>query len=623
MRTSEPKKLPAWFALAYHAGVAVLRLDSGDGRQDRAAEWRALAAVMADLDIDPAVNGIVLTGAATFAERDPATGTILSVIAGCAVPVVAAISGAAIGSGLDLALACRHRVAAAGAQFALPGIRHGRLPSNGTVERLASLLPLPQAADMLAFGTALPAEAAMQCGLIDAVARGPVLGAAIAFLRRSDDGKIERRRRTLSPGHGPRQFAELRAQVQRRAPGQVGPLAAIEALEHTYALPADQSLRATERVAQQLAGSEQAIAIRMAVAVEARTLRAMPDKAAHGIGSACLIELGAAGTELAAALARAGVDVTIVAEPVATQGVDLVIAGAGATAAQWQAVLTRCAADTVVAANPFADVPSGIDPDRLATLHAYAPGGRVRLVELGAAGPAERTLWTLMQGAGLAVLRRGRDPGGVLVDRLRWPLLREAIHLLDEGATPRQIDTALLNFGFTAAPFASLDREGLASFVEACVERRYGGPAWLRFSPTLDMMLEAERFGVDAGRGWYRYEPGSRTPLPDPHIDLLLRDSALAQWLRRREIADAEIVERCLIAAIGEAYAALDDTAAPDASTIDAIWTGIIGFPRWRGGLLLHARSMGLAEVAAAIRRTNELRGTLPPPPASLVPPGA
>ena len=631
-----PPTLPAWLRFTRRADTAIVHVGKHSRPRAQHTGPHILSVLLSTLDSDLATRAIVLTGKCAFADCEAWPADVLEAVAACERPTVAAIPGDATGPGLALALACGMRVAMPTARFALPGIRGGGLPASRTIARLARLVALPDAVELMAFGAMLSADKALACGLLDIIAPGPLLASAVALGQRGDA-------RRPTPFR-PRRSTELRTQIQRRAPGQQAPLAALEALEHALAAP-NGSEAAIDRVRRGFVASEQGRAIRAAVGAEARILWAVPAEARPAIGSALLLEWGASAFTLGASLARAGVDVTIanegpgdlasldaaLAQTFVTSrhaprrirfgapsgGVDLILAGPGTTAAQWRDVRASLDQTTRVLADPLAPC-SGIEPSRCASMHIFAPGGRTRLIELGD-GPAGHRVPALIHGMGLKLLQRPPGARGILVERLRWPMLREAIHLLDEGATPRQVDTALLSFGFTAAPFAALDREGLAAFAAGCVDGDHAGPAWHRFSPTLDMMLDDGRLGVQHGLGWYRYEPGGRTPVPAPELDLLLRSSALAQRLRRRDILDAEIVERCLAAAINEAFAVLHEGEVEDEDVIDAVWTGVIGFPRWRGGLLRHARQIGLASIATLVARVHDTHGTIAPPHARLI----
>ncbi len=416
---------------------------------------------------EEAVDGrVVLTGPRLFVGRDeaagewPDIGALVTALGGPGAPVVAAIPGLATGIGLEVALACAARVATAGGRFALPEVTRGQLPVNGAVERLPGLIGLAPAVEMIAFGTALPAATALRVGLVDAIAEpgGLERAAAGLALGARAERKIEG-------------FVELRAAVLRRAPGQAAPLAAVHALDQARRPPLYRSLAQTRRLAQALAGSP-----------EARALR-------------------------------------------------------------------------------------------------YAAGNR---------GSAE----------GAA--------------RLRWGLLRAGIHLLDAGASPLAVDRALLGFGFTVPPFATADREGLPAVIAACVDPC--ARPWHLYSPTLDLLVDAGRTGLAAGRGWYRYGVPARQPQHDPELDRLLDESARARQQRRREIASADIVAECLAALLAVADEMLADGSVADGRAVDALSVAAVGFPRWRGGLWYFLAESGFAPHVARLAALHAARGVVPAP---------
>jgi enoyl-CoA hydratase/carnithine racemase/3-hydroxyacyl-CoA dehydrogenase len=395
---------------------------------------------------DARARVVVLTGPLLFAEGAPgglpALCGLLEAVGGAGTPVVAAIPGEAMGSGLELALACHARAAAPGAVLGFPGVRQGVLPVNGGAGRLARLLAPEAALEMLGFGAAVPAGVALRLGLVDAVAEDPV-----AALPGAAGVKVAGR---FDP-------AALEAVLRRRAPGEAAPRAALQALAHAVAMPAQRALAETRQLAVALAASPQGRALRHA------------------------------------ALAEAAV--------------------------------------------------------------AQADGGR-----------------------------------------LRWALLREAIHLVDEGAGPEAVDLALRRFGFTTPPLAACDRDGLEAVARDCVDAR--ADAWIRYSPLLDLLIDAGRTGRAAGAGWYRYVAGQVRPLPDPALLPLLAESAAAGCRRRRAVAEEEIVGRCLAALAGEAAALVGEGHA--ALAVDGLSLAL-GFPRWRGGIWHHVREAGAAGFAARL----------------------
>ena len=220
----------------------------------------------------------------------------------------------------------------------------------------------------------------------------------------------------------------------------------------------------------------------------------------------------------------------------------------------------------------------------LAALHAISQA-RTLPFQRGLA-ETRRLARALHNSAQGAALRHAADCDGASSEpsttthRLRWGLLREAIHLVDDGASPQAVDLALRGFGFGTPPLAAADRDGIDAVVRNCVDTQ--ADVWVRYSPTLDLMLDAGRTGRATGLGWYRYNVNTCQPLPDPALDPLLVESARAGQRRRRPVSSAEIVTRSLAAAVAMAATLCDEGVAGTA--IDAI-SLTLGFPRWRGGL--------------------------------------
>jgi len=196
-----------------------------------------------------------------------------------------------------------------------------------------------------------------------------------------------------------------------------------------------------------------------------------------------------------------------------------------------------------------------------------------------------------------------------LARQLRWPLLREAIHLLDEGATPGQVDRCLTAFGFAEGPFTQSDRLGLdAVFLDAPTP---GSPGpWLSYSPTLDLMVDAQRLG-GAAPGWFRQDDNGAGPRTfDPVVAQLLQGSATFQRLPRHPVADEGVAERCLLAAINGSAEVLQDQADLTPALLDAVWTTVLGFPVWKGGPLRCADRMGLDRVVDGLGALLARRNT-------------
>ncbi|QET06339.1 3-hydroxyacyl-CoA dehydrogenase [Cupriavidus pauculus] len=186
---------------------------------------------------------------------------------------------------------------------------------------------------------------------------------------------------------------------------------------------------------------------------------------------------------------------------------------------------------------------------------------------------------------------------GFVGNRMLTPYWREAGFLLEEGASPEQVDRALTGFGMAMGPLAMADLAGMD--INWATRKRLAPtrPAHLRYSKVADRICELGRFGQKTQGGYYRYEPGSRTPIPDPLVDALIADCAREAGIARRAISDEEIVERSMLALINEGAMILDEGIARRASDIDVVYVHGYGFPAWRGGPMFHAETLGLAHV--------------------------
>ena len=243
-------------------------------------------------------------------------------------------------------------------------------------------------------------------------------------------------------------------------------------------------------------------------------------------------------------------------------------------------------------------------PRQVVGLHFFSPANVMRLVEI----VRGRETSAPVLATALAFARRLGKVGvvvgnafGFVGNRMFYAYGRENQLLLLEGAAPEDIDRALQEFGMAMGPNAVGDLAGLDIGYKARRElkTRPTDPRWFRVS---DALVEQGRLGQKTGRGFYRYESGSRTPLPDPEVTALIRAEADRLGIGQRRITDEEIVERCTLALVNEGARILGEGLALRSSDIDVIWALGYGFPRHRGGPMFHADTVGLAAVRAAIR---------------------
>ena len=587
-------------------------------------------------------------------------------------PVVAAIHGVAAGGGLEVALACHARIVAPGTRLGLPEVTLGIVPGAGGTQRLPRLIGVEAALDVIVGGKLLPAERALAIGIADELADGDVLETAIARARQlASDGAPLRRASALDDrlaearAH-PKVFDAFRKKMAKRARGFEAPYACVECVQHAVAFPYAEGMAAERRVFERLRASDQSAAQRHAFFAE-REATKIPDVPGEtqplAIEQAAVIGCGTMGGGIAMTFANAGIPVTIidVSEEALDKGLAVVAKNYAATVSKGrlsqgemdarlaciagsvgyedvrgadivvEAVFERmdlkqeifrqldavCKPDAVLATNTstldvneIAAVTSR--PESVIGTHFFSPANVMRLMEnVRGVRSSARTIATVMQ------LAKRLGKVGVLVgvcdgfvgNRMLAPYLREAEFLLEEGALPQQIDRVIYEFGLPMGPFQMSDLAG--NDVSWFIRQRQAAtrPAHLRYSVVADRICEQGRFGQKTGAGWYRYEPGNRTPVPDPIVESVIAEAAAEAGIARRTISDDEIVPRCLYPLVNEGAKILDEGIALRAGDIDVVWMHGYGFPRYRGGPLFWADLVGLRTIYDTMSRLHDEHG--------------
>jgi 3-hydroxyacyl-CoA dehydrogenase len=185
---------------------------------------------------------------------------------------------------------------------------------------------------------------------------------------------------------------------------------------------------------------------------------------------------------------------------------------------------------------------------------------------------------------------------GFVGNRMMFPYMYEAQFLVEDGATPEQVDRALTDFGMAMGMFAVDDMAGLDVAWRVRKELNQFSTPGDRKPLVADTLCEMGRFGQKTGKGWYLYGD-DRKPSPDPEVLALIERAASAAGIRRRPIGNEEIIERTIYALINEGARVLEEGYASRAADIDVIYTNGYGFPAWRGGPMFYADRVGLEKV--------------------------
>lgn len=634
---------------------------------------------------DPAVKAFILKGGGnTFIAgadirefgkpKQPGVPTLfelLPMLEGSSKPVIAAVHGAALGGGLEVALACHFRCAAPEAKLGLPEVRLGLLPGGGGTQRLPRLIGVEPALDLILSGEHISAARALSLGVIDEVLNGEFLSAVLDFANRVvSEGRpprvISRMTAVLNPASPPDYFNGVRKSLEKKARGYLAPFLIVDCVEAAVKLPFGEGRTKERELFKQCVESRQSKALRHVFFAE-REAGKIPDvpkdTPTKTIKSAGVIGAGTMGGGIAMNFANAGIPVQLIersqelldkgleviwknyANSVKKGGlsqsemdkrmglivgstsydalgdVDVAVEAAfeemGVKREIFQALDRTCKAGAILATNT-----STLDVNEIAAvtgrpedvigLHFFSPANVMRLLEVvRGAKSSKETVATSMK------LAKTLNKLGVLVgvcdgfvgNRMVAKYTREAHFLLEEGTLPQQVDRALYDFGMAMGPFAMGDLAGLDIGWAIRKRRAATRPKDERYSTIADQICELGRFGQKTGAGFYRYEEGSRTPVPDPVVEEIICKTSAKSGVERRQISDEEIIERCIYPLVNEGARILEEGMALRASDIDLIYINGYGFPAHHGGPMFYAETAGLPKVYESMSRYAEVHG--------------
>jgi len=655
--------------------VAVITLDNPPVNGLGHALRRGLVDGLDRAAADPAVQAIVLVGAgkgfsggADIKEfgtpkmtAEPSLHTVIRVVEASPKPVVAALHGVAMGGGLELALACHYRVAARGAQVALPEVKLGLLPGAGGTQRLPRAVGLETALNMIVSGTTVPAVQLEGTRLFDAIVDGDLVEKAAAFAETVAARRPLPRLRDLPVRHPNAEgfLAVARGAVASVSKGYPAPLKCVEALAAAASQPFEEGLRTERDLFLALLGTTESSALRHAFFAEraaAKIADVPEDTPARPIRSAAVIGAGTMGGGIAMNFANAGIPVTVLEadrerldkgiatirksyEGSAKKGkltaaqveermgllrptlsyadvaaADVVVEAVFEDMAVKQAVF-KTLDETMKPGAILASNTSTLDLDALARTtrrpadvigtHFFSPAHVMKLLEVVRGRETAKDVLATVMGLARTIKKTAVVSGvcdGFIGNRMLEQYLRQSLLLLDEGALPAQVDRALEAFGMAMGPFRMSDLAGndIGWLIR---KRRYAEHPESERSVIADRLCEQGRFGQKTGAGWYRYEAGRRDALPDPAVDEMIQAYRREKGITPRRIPDDEIVDRCVFALVNEGAKILDEGIAQRASDVDLVYLAGYGFPPFRGGPMFYADTVGLFNV---VRRMKE-----------------
>ncbi|HJS31703.1 MAG TPA: 3-hydroxyacyl-CoA dehydrogenase NAD-binding domain-containing protein [Alphaproteobacteria bacterium] len=575
-------------------------------------------------------------------------------------PIVAALHGTALGGGLELALGCNYRVAAADARVGFPEIKLGLFPGAGGTQRLPRLAGMEAALRMTLSGEFVAAAEAKRLGIADELIAGELRAGVLAFAERIVDATKHPRVRDRSVSATPELLAQARKDAARTARGQVAQKRCIDALELTLTTPFDAALARERELFEECLRSPQARAMIHVFFGEreaAQVANVPPGTPTRSVSQAAVIGAGTMGGGIAMCFANAGIPVRLVemTRDALERGLAAITRNYAATVAKGrlsQSEMDRRVAliqgglefgvvrdaDIVIeavfeemdikkdvfrkldaTARPgaiLATNTSTLDVDEIAAatsrpsevvgMHFFSPANVMRLLEVVRGRMTAKDVIATAMKLGRTI---GKVPvlvgvcDGFVGNRMLHRYLRQAQFLVEEGASPQRVDKAIYEFGFPMGPFAMMDLVGLDVGWRIRQRQAKTRDPNERYSRIADLICERGRFGQKTGSGWYRYDKGDRTPIPDPEIERLIEDEARRAGVTRRAVDEEEIVKRCVYALVNEGAKILDEGIAQRASDIDVIYVYGYGFPAWRGGPMFHADLAGLANVLADIRK--------------------
>lgn len=602
--------------------------------------------------------------------QEPGLAAVVGTFENSDKPVVAAIHGTALGGGLELAMGCHYRVALSSAKVGLPEVKLGLLPGAGGTQRLPRLAGAQKALEMITSGDFVGAADALKAGIVDAVEPGDdVRAVGLAFANKAvADGLPVRRVRDLTDklaaDKGSDVFEQFRAGLAKKARGLFSPFKCVDAVEAAVNLPFDDGMKRERELFMECMDSPQRLGLIHAFFAE-REVSKVPglerDTPVRDINSVGIIGAGTMGGGIAMNFVNVGIPVYLLEvkqealdkgvatirknyENSAKKGritsaqveermalirptlsyndfsdVDLVIEAVFENMGVKKEIFGQldkvCKQGAILASNT-----STLDIDEIASattrpedvvgMHFFSPANVMKLLENVRGSKTSDEVKASVMAMAKRIKKVGVLVGncyGFVGNRMLHQRGAEAVALVNEGASPQQVDKVLTDLGYPMGQFAMSDLAGIDVGYSIRQERRKSGediPAsWL------DKLAEQGRLGQKTQAGVYKYEEGNRKPVVDPEVDALIAEFRKEQGITPREVTDQEILERCMYVMINEGAKILEEGVAARSLDIDITWIYGYGFPAYRGGPMFWADQVGLETIYNTVKKFHDTLG--------------
>jgi len=586
-------------------------------------------------------------------------------------PIVAALSGPTMGGGFELSLTCHYRLASKEAIVGLPEVKLGILPGAGGTQRLPRIIGAEQALELITSGAFISAEKAKSLGIVNEIIDGELLEGSIKWIKRALRSELPVARvseRSVKTNADPEAFiTKARAVAENKWRGYPAPLRIVECIDAAINKSFKEGMKIERENIEALIPTDESKSLRHLFFAERHANKVdgiSKEVPIAKIQSVSVIGAGTMGTGIAMNFLNVGIPVTIIDtnDETLQKGIDTIKKNYLSTVEkgrlsaedrdrrvallQGSTALSSVSESDLVVEAVFEEMavkkaifleldsvakPSAIlatntstldvneiasvtkRPEQVIGLHFFSPANVMQLLEVVRADKTSKEVVATSMSLAKKIKKIPVCVGvcdGFVGNRMIHTYLREAEYLIEEGALPQQVDNAIESFGFAMGPFRMCDLAGLDIGWAIRKRRKSEGLVSKRYVSIPDQLCERGWFGQKTGSGYYTYESGSRVPIVNPEVNAIVENASSEKGITRRTIEANEIVDRLMYALINEGAGILAEGVAQRASDIDVIYAAGYGFPRYRGGPMFYAQTIGLSNVVEGIERySNQAHG--------------